>query len=74
MLQAVPSELKIQQEFKDLLMENTEKVLLSVHQVPRVISFIRRRECRSEVHNLSYRSEIPTEIYQPSRVVYLHYT
>ncbi len=31
--QAVPSELKIQQEFKDLLMENTEKVLLSVHQV-----------------------------------------
>jgi hypothetical protein len=34
MLQAVPKELKIQQEFKDLLMENTEKVLLSVHQVP----------------------------------------
>jgi hypothetical protein len=33
-VQAVPSELKIQQEFKDLLMENTEKVLLSVHQVP----------------------------------------
>ncbi len=32
-VQAVPAELKMQQEFKDLLMENTEKVLLSVHQV-----------------------------------------
>jgi len=31
---AVPSELKIQQEYKDLLIENTEKVLLSVHQKP----------------------------------------
>ena len=33
-MQAVPKELKVQQVFKDLLMENTEKVLLSVHQVP----------------------------------------
>jgi hypothetical protein len=33
LLQAVPKELKIQQAFKDLLMENTEKVLLSVHPV-----------------------------------------
>ncbi len=31
--QAVPSELKQQQKFKDLLMTNTEKVLLSVHPV-----------------------------------------
>jgi hypothetical protein len=29
----VPKELKVQQQFKDLLMENTEKVLLSVKHV-----------------------------------------
>jgi hypothetical protein len=38
-VQAVPSELKTQQEFKDLLMENTEKVLLSVHPVPQILQF-----------------------------------
>jgi hypothetical protein len=35
LVQAVPSELKVQQEYKDRLIENTEKILMSVHQVPR---------------------------------------
>ncbi len=35
LVQAVPSELKVQQEYKDRLIENTEKILMSVHQVLR---------------------------------------
>jgi hypothetical protein len=35
LVQAVPSELKVQQEYRDKLIENTEKILLSTHQVPR---------------------------------------
>ncbi len=33
MVQAVPSELKKQQEYKDLLIDNTEKILLTINQV-----------------------------------------
>ena len=38
-MQAVRSELKVQQKYKDLLIANTEKVLLSVQQVPQDIRF-----------------------------------
>ena len=44
LVQAVPSELKIQQEYKDLLMENTEKVLLSVNKVHQGHPILQRRE------------------------------
>ncbi len=43
-MQAIPSKLKIQQDYKDQLMENTEKVLLSIHQVHHQASIFNRRE------------------------------
>jgi hypothetical protein len=46
--QAVPSELKQQQKFKDLLMTNTEKVLLSVHPVRPKGGEERQREIEHE--------------------------
>ena len=56
MVQAVPSELKITQEYKDELIDNTEKILLSVFTVPQwmtafykklLASIIQRAVCYS---------------------------